>query len=60
MWSHDEQKHVTRLYVETAYIKCPHCNAPVKKYVESWYTGGHPCVLLTKYCRFCGSSLNNN
>ena len=59
MWSHDEQEEVSDGYVAMATVRCPHCGAIVKKYIKSWYTGGRPCVLLAKYCRYCSSSLNN-
>ena len=57
IWSHDEQKRINTLYAEVAKKKCPKCGREVRKYVESHYTGGQPCVLLAKYCRYCGSEL---
>lgn len=57
MWSHDENKNVSDGYVAMARVKCPNCGAILKKYVDSHYTGGSPCVLLARYCRHCNSSL---
>ena len=60
MWSHDEQKEISNGYIMMARVRCTHCGAIVKKYVESHYAGGEPCVLLAKYCIFCGSGLERN
>lgn len=57
MWSHDEQKEINDSYVVMARITCKYCGAVVHKYVESHYTGGSKCVILAKYCRFCGNAL---
>ena len=57
MWSHDEQKEINDGYAVMARITCKHCGAIVHKYVESHYTGGAKCVILAKYCRFCGNAL---
>lgn len=57
MWSHDEQREIADGYVAMAILRCPCCEGINKKYVESWDTGRKPCVLIAKYCRFCGSSL---
>ena len=57
MWSHDEQKEINDGYAVMARIACKHCGAIVHKYVESHYTGGAKCVILAKYCRFCGNAL---
>ncbi len=57
MWSHDEQKEINDGYAVMARITCKYCGAIVHKYVESHYTGGAKCVILAKYCRFCGNSL---
>ena len=54
MWSHDEQKEINDVYASAARIRCEHCGKIIKKYVESHYTGGAKCVLLTNYCRYCG------
>ena len=59
MWSHDEQKEISNAYIMMARVRCTHCGSIVKKYVESHYTGGTPCVLLAKYCRYCNKELNN-
>ena len=59
MWSHDEQKEVNNGYAVMARVRCPHCGAIVKKYIESHYTGGRPCVLLARYCRYCRNSLDS-
>ena len=59
MWSHDEQKEINDSYAVMARITCKYCGAIVHKYVESHYTGGSKCVILAKYCRFCGNALNN-
>lgn len=57
MWSHDEQKEINDSYAVMARITCKYCGAVVHKYVESHYTGGSKCVILAKYCRFCGNAL---
>lgn len=57
MWSHDEKRELDEAYARGAVTRCPSCFALVHKYTESHYTGGMPCVLLTKYCRFCGANL---
>lgn len=57
MWSHDEQKEINDNYAAMARITCKYCGAVVHKYVESHYTGGSKCVILAKYCRFCGNAL---
>lgn len=59
MWSHDENKEISVVESKTSTILCPYCKRIVKKYVESHYTGGIPCVLLAKYCRWCGGSLES-
>lgn len=59
MWSHDEQRNISDAYAALARVRCPHCNSILHKYVESHYTGGMPCVLLTKYCRYCLKSLSD-
>ena len=53
IWSHDENKHISILESQFKQ-KCPICGKYYPKYVKSWYSGGLSCVLLTKYCRFCG------
>ena len=60
MWSHDEQKNISDGYVAMARVRCPYCKCIVRKYVESHYTGGTPCVLFAKYCRNCGHSLSKS
>lgn len=57
MWSHDERKEVDTLTAEAAILLCPRCKRPTKKYVKSHTTGGHPCVLLARYCQWCGKEL---
>lgn len=59
MWSHDERKNINNGYAAMARVKCQNCGAIVRKYVDSHYTGGQSCVLLTKYCRYCNKPLNN-
>lgn len=57
IWSHDEQKYVTRMEVNLSKVVCMNCGAVHNKYCESHYTGGAVCAILTKYCRKCGASL---
>ena len=57
MWSHDEGKHINGNYAAMATVRCPHCYCINRKYVESHYTGGAPCVLLARYCRNCSKEL---
>lgn len=57
IYSHDEQKRINVGYSKMATVRCPSCGAVDRKYVDSHYTGGSPCVLLAKYCRYCHSSL---
>lgn len=59
MWSHDENKEINDAYAKMARVRCPHCNGINPKYIESHYTGGNPCVILAKYCKYCRSYLNN-
>ena len=59
MWSHDEAREITNMVAGMAMVRCPECGMLVKKYVESHYTGGMKCVLLAKYCQYCGGSLEN-
>ncbi len=57
MWSHDEQRELNDVYANIAMVRCPHCNGLQDKYVKSHYTGGSPCVLLVRFCRYCKKSL---
>lgn len=59
MWSHDERKEIPNIVASFSTVRCPHCGAIVKKYVESHYTGGGKCVILANYCRYCTGSLDN-
>ena len=52
MWSHDENREVNDWYAKNMLIRCPHCKVLNHKYMKSHYTGGEPCVLLSKYCEF--------
>lgn len=56
MWVHDEQKNVPDKVIETAKVKCISCGNIQNKYIKSWYTGGAPCALRSRYCRACGSA----
>lgn len=58
IWSHDEQKNIPNFMAKNETITCKNCGKVVRKYVDSHYTGGQPCVLLAKYCRYCRESLN--
>lgn len=58
IWSHDEQHQITLYSAENWTVRCKRCGHIVNRYVKSHYTGGEPCVLLAKYCRHCGESLN--
>lgn len=57
VWSHDEKKAINIGYAVMAKKRCPQCAAINDKYANSHYTGGEPCVILTKYCRVCGAEL---
>lgn len=59
MWSHDEQKEISNECAKNAMIRCPRCGEIVNRYIPSWYTGGSPCVITAKYCKYCRSDLNN-
>ena len=59
MWSHDEQKEINNGYAKMARVICVHCNSIQRKYVDSHYTGGTPCVLLARYCMICGKDLRS-
>lgn len=59
MWSHDENREINDWYAENMLIRCLHCKALNQKYTKSHYTGGRPCVLLSKYCKFCGKELRD-
>ena len=52
---HDEQRRITKNELLTAMVKCRDCGNVQRKYVESWYSGGFPCALKSKFCRECGS-----
>lgn len=55
MWVHDEERRVPDGVIERARAKCINCGNVQKKYIKSWYTGGIPCALRTRYCERCGS-----
>lgn len=57
IWCHDLNAWVTELDVKFMIVRCPYCGEKNNKYVKSHYTGGMPCVLLTKYCSKCGQAL---
>lgn len=57
MWVHDEQRRVPDRIIERARVKCLSCGNVQKKYIKSWYTGGIPCALRTRYCERCGSEI---
>lgn len=59
MWSHDENREINDWYAKNMLIRCSYCNALNHKYMQSHYTGGMPCVLLSRYCEFCGRELKN-
>lgn len=59
IWSHNENKEISNFIADHSEVICPKCGRYVKKYVKSHYTGGIPCVLLTKYCNFCGGELRS-
>jgi hypothetical protein len=59
-WSHDEQKSISSFTARFSTIVCDRCGAILNKYVESHYTGGEPCVLLTKYCRYCNNHVRKD
>ena len=59
MWSHDEKKEITKIEFATAVVRCSYCGSLVRKYVESHYTGGSPCALLARYCRYCSGYLKH-
>ena len=60
MWSHDENREINDWYAENMLVRCPNCKALNHKYTKSHYTGGEPCVLLSKYCEFCGKELRHD
>lgn len=59
IWCHDKGFYISMFEFYHDFVRCPVCGSYQPKYVESWYTGGQPCALLGKYCRNCGSELNN-
>lgn len=58
MWVHDEGCNISDFEAKHAKLNCPHCGKVVRRYVESWYSGGFPCMILAKYCRWCGEQLD--
>lgn len=59
MWSHDEQKEINYDSAIMESVRCHSCGSSVEKYTKSHYTSGIPCLLLTKYCKYCGKSLRD-
>lgn len=57
IWSHNENKNIPLHIAEHEIVICKSCGAVNNKYIKSHYTGGKPCVILSKYCKKCGAEL---
>lgn len=60
IYLHEEQRSITKIEFLAAYVTCRNCGRKQRKYVESWYSGGFPCALKSRYCEICGSELGGN
>ena len=57
MWLHNEQREISDFEATHAKIQCTHCKRVVRKYVDTWYGGGSPCVIKAEYCGWCHKPL---